>query len=342
MTSPWSAVLTSSADDHLDADSAAFARASSAPEISLWSVTAIAPRPCVAGGRQQHLDRRGAVVRVVGVHVQVDVDQRARRPAARRTSGSPVGRRGGARRPRRRPPRSSSATRAQSQLARAARARRAAAPAQRRRRAIRRSSWAASVSTSPGSNSRPRSPSRRAPPRRRRGATATGTAPAPSARTSSPGAGATPCEAATSDVGGGEHRVLGRSCSRQNVHAVAQRASSDGRRRARGRRTRSPPSPARSAAGAARAGTAAAPRAPPGRRRRSAAGRRRPRARRGRRRRRAAGPVARPGRWRCISSRVASKVAVRASRRPKNELDEAPRDLGGEHALGRRVEACRR
>ena len=29
---------------------------------------------------------------------------------------------------------------------------------------------------------------------------------------------------------------------------------------------------------------------------------------------------------------------MRASSRPKNELDEAARDLGGEHALGRRVE----
>ena len=31
--------------------------------------------PAVAGGGEQHLDRRRAVVRVVGVHVQVDVDQ---------------------------------------------------------------------------------------------------------------------------------------------------------------------------------------------------------------------------------------------------------------------------
>ena len=45
ITSPWSAVLTSSATITLTPNSAAFARASSAPEISLWSVTAIAPRP---------------------------------------------------------------------------------------------------------------------------------------------------------------------------------------------------------------------------------------------------------------------------------------------------------
>ena len=44
MTSPWSAVLTSSPTITLTPNSAALARASSAPEISLWSVTAIAPR----------------------------------------------------------------------------------------------------------------------------------------------------------------------------------------------------------------------------------------------------------------------------------------------------------
>ena len=53
----------------------------------------------LARGREQHLDGRRAVVRVVGVHVQVDVDQRplgqplgaargspSRRVAARRRS----------------------------------------------------------------------------------------------------------------------------------------------------------------------------------------------------------------------------------------------------------------
>ena len=45
ITSPWSAVLTSSPTITLTPYSAAFSRASSAPEISLWSVTAIAPRP---------------------------------------------------------------------------------------------------------------------------------------------------------------------------------------------------------------------------------------------------------------------------------------------------------
>src|SRR5438445_465050 len=47
ITSPWPAVLTSSPTITLTPASAACARASRAPEISLWSVIAIAPRPCV-------------------------------------------------------------------------------------------------------------------------------------------------------------------------------------------------------------------------------------------------------------------------------------------------------
>ena len=74
-------------EDHLDAVLRALACASIAPEISLWSVMAIAPRPALARRRQQHLDRRRAVVAVVGVHVQVDVDQR---PAARAGGGRRV------------------------------------------------------------------------------------------------------------------------------------------------------------------------------------------------------------------------------------------------------------
>ena len=46
MTSPCDAVLTSSPTITLTPNCAAFAAASSAPEISLWSVTAIAPSPC--------------------------------------------------------------------------------------------------------------------------------------------------------------------------------------------------------------------------------------------------------------------------------------------------------
>ena len=40
------------------------------------------PEPLIARGREQHLDRRGAVRRVVGVHVQVDVDLRPGRDHA--------------------------------------------------------------------------------------------------------------------------------------------------------------------------------------------------------------------------------------------------------------------
>ena len=46
ITSPCVPVMTSSPTITLTPYSSAFARASSAPEISLWSVTAIAPRPC--------------------------------------------------------------------------------------------------------------------------------------------------------------------------------------------------------------------------------------------------------------------------------------------------------
>ena len=46
-----------------------------APETSLWSVIAIA-QAAVAGGFDQHLDRGRAVTRMVGVHVEVDFDQR--------------------------------------------------------------------------------------------------------------------------------------------------------------------------------------------------------------------------------------------------------------------------
>ena len=44
----------------------------------------------VAGGLEQDLDRRRAVGRVVGVHVQVDLDQLAAATIRRRTAGSPV------------------------------------------------------------------------------------------------------------------------------------------------------------------------------------------------------------------------------------------------------------
>ena len=110
----------------------------------------------VAGGGQQHLDRRRAVARVVGVHVQVDVDQLA--------LGQP--------RPHRGEARGDVAPRGDLLVDRLE-ALRHARPVEssswacaRSRRVVRRpssrisrSSWAASVSTSPGSNSSPRSSS---------------------------------------------------------------------------------------------------------------------------------------------------------------------------------------
>ena len=84
ITSPSPAVLTSSPTITFTPARRPPARcASSAPEISLWSVTAIAPEALLARGREQHLDRRRAVAGVVGVHVQVDVDQRPRRQPLR-------------------------------------------------------------------------------------------------------------------------------------------------------------------------------------------------------------------------------------------------------------------
>ena len=79
-------------DDHLDpAARSASSRAASAPETSLWSVIAIAPSPALLRRLQQHLDRRRAVRRVVGVHVEVDVD---RLPPARAGAARPVAARG--------------------------------------------------------------------------------------------------------------------------------------------------------------------------------------------------------------------------------------------------------
>ena len=124
------------------------------------------------------------------------------------------------------------------------------------------------------------------------------------------------------DVGVGEHLVLGRLLGGDHADAVAHAAAQRARRRRAGRREHGrPPVDVVGRGGAARAGTAAARRAPPARRRRSAAVRppRRRRAARGR-------PPPRPGAAagssagnECsISSRVASKAAVRASSRPKN------------------------
>ena len=88
ITSPWPAVLTSS-------PTITFTPGLLRLRAGLQSAGDLVvvghrdrPQPCVARGRQQHLHGRGAVVGVVGVHVQVDLDQRSL--ASRRSSaGSP-------------------------------------------------------------------------------------------------------------------------------------------------------------------------------------------------------------------------------------------------------------
>ena len=73
MTSPWSRRLDLLADDHLDAVSLRL-RLERAGDLV---VIGDGDRSETPGPRlgEQHLDRRGAVVGMVGVHVQVDVDQ---------------------------------------------------------------------------------------------------------------------------------------------------------------------------------------------------------------------------------------------------------------------------
>ena len=133
MTSPCSAVLTSSATMTFTPKRSAFPAASSAPGDLVVVGDRDRAEPLLAGGGQQHLDRRGAVVGVVGVHVQVDVDELAPARAARRIAG--VARRGWRRATRLAvDARRSSATRSQRQP-RAQRVRAVAQPlAQRRRR----------------------------------------------------------------------------------------------------------------------------------------------------------------------------------------------------------------
>ena len=88
------------ADDHLDAVLGGLgARLERAGDLVVVGHRD-RPEAALAGGREQHVDRRHAVVRVVGVHVQVDVDHAPlrepladlarhahRRPAARRQLG---------------------------------------------------------------------------------------------------------------------------------------------------------------------------------------------------------------------------------------------------------------
>ena len=205
ITSPWSAVLTSSATITLTPYSAALARASSAPEISLWSVTAIAPRPSSRAVAEQHLDRRRAVVGVVGVHVQVDVDQAAgpsgacgqrasARPPARCAAGR-ASRRRPRRPPRRRDPsRASCASRRRLCAAACAASRLAAAGRAARRASRRRPARTAG-------RARPR----RAAPRRPAAAPRPGWRPRPSRARARRGRGRLARR--------GEHRDVGRPSS---------------------------------------------------------------------------------------------------------------------------------
>ena len=97
MTSPSRSVLTSSPGITIRSRPRASSTVSSAPPKTLWSVTAIAPRPSRLGVRHEvgRLDR--AVVRVARVHVQVDDDQVAVRERLRLvpSCGSPAARRVG-------------------------------------------------------------------------------------------------------------------------------------------------------------------------------------------------------------------------------------------------------
>ena len=112
ITSPWPAVLTSSPTITFGATRPRARAASSAPGDLIVVGDRDRAESLLARCREQHLDRCRAVARVIGVHVQVDLDQRPRAsPSA--IAGSP--RRACARRgARRRSPRISSARRPRS------------------------------------------------------------------------------------------------------------------------------------------------------------------------------------------------------------------------------------
>ena len=100
MTSPWRGGLDLLADDDLDAEVGRLRRGLERAGDLVVVGDRDRAEALVARGGQQHLDRRRAVVGVVGVHVQVDVDQRAGAAGARATVGVAARRRGGARRAR--------------------------------------------------------------------------------------------------------------------------------------------------------------------------------------------------------------------------------------------------
>ena len=85
MTSPWSSVLTSSPGMTIEvARARASSTASSAPPKTLWSVTAMPPSPIASAWSTQILGRDRAVVRPLGMHVEVDRDPVAIRERDRR------------------------------------------------------------------------------------------------------------------------------------------------------------------------------------------------------------------------------------------------------------------
>ena len=312
--------------DHLDRRRPA-PRASSAPEISLWSVTAIAPSPARSARLEQHVDRRRAVGRVVGVHVQVDVRSSLREPSRCRTAGRPsrvVAARGdlARRAPRTRRRRATSRAPARARCASRAGARAA------RRRDTRRSSCAASVAASRGSNSSPRSPSRErllvdaagaTPPARRRrpSRAAAAAAPARCRPTPPPRSSARARCWASEPSAGPAKRTRSRSAPRQRDGGVGPgratrpwraRAASGGSRRSARRNRRSA---ARSSSAEKTISTVSPPSAAAGARTRSAPGLDHAGSRRG--------SSARPGRawrrsWRC--GRRGGRTAARPACAP--------------------------
>ena len=272
MTSPWSLVLTSSPTITFTPNSRGLLARLERPGDLVVVGHRDRSEAALAGGGEQHLDRRHAVVGVIGVHVQVDVDQ----PAAGEAVADGVGPRLGGSAQRgelavdrlglvgdaapREVVAGCGGALAQRGRAIAGRARRARAgrPARRRRRA----------------RTAARARRRRGPPRRR----AAARRPARRRRRARARAGRRGhvAERRRDDhVGVGEHLALGRVVGRQQRQAVAQRgcaARRSGRRR--WARRRSPPTRHRRAADAARAGRVAAPGAPPGRRTRTGPARR--------------------------------------------------------------------
>ena len=115
ITSPWSSVFTSSPGMTIRSRPRASSTASSAPPNTLWSVTAMPPSPIASAWSTSSSRRDRAVVRPVGVHVEVDRDPVAvgeRVDVARRTPSTALARQSRVDRRRARPrPRRSSVSR---------------------------------------------------------------------------------------------------------------------------------------------------------------------------------------------------------------------------------------